>query len=55
MHKIDQKLKLLIFFLNFDLAKGGEALAPLAPPGCALEHKYLISVNFLRIFSPNCS
>jgi len=29
MHEIGQKLKLLIFFLNFDLAKGG-ASAPLA-------------------------
>jgi len=30
--KICQKLKLLIFFLNFDLAKWGGASAPLAPP-----------------------
>jgi len=32
MHKIDQKLKLFIFFLNFDLAKERGASAPLAPP-----------------------
>jgi len=32
MHKIGKKLKLLIFILNFDLAKGGGASAPLASP-----------------------
>jgi len=37
MHEIGQKLKLLIFFLNFNLVKGGRgASAPLTPPGCAL-------------------
>jgi len=35
MHKIDRKLKLIIFFLNFDLVKGG--FSHLSPPGCALE------------------
>jgi len=32
MHEIGEKLKLLIFFLNFDLAKGGRASAPLVVP-----------------------
>jgi len=41
MHKTDQKLKLLIFSLSFDLAKGeGGTSAPLAPPGCALVYRY---------------
>jgi len=36
LYKIRSKLKILTFFLNFDLAKGGRASAPLAFPGCAL-------------------
>jgi len=35
VHKIDPKLKHLIFFLNFDLAKGG-SFSPLSPTGCTL-------------------
>jgi len=31
MHKIGYKLKFLIFFLNFDLAKGGGGFSPLSP------------------------
>jgi len=32
MHEIGLKLKLFIFFLNFDLAKGGRGFSPLSPP-----------------------
>jgi len=35
MHKIGKKLNLLIFFLNFDLFKGG-GFSLISPPGCAL-------------------
>jgi len=41
MHEICYKLKLLIFFLNFDLAKEGSAL--LASPGCTLGQKTFLA------------
>jgi len=51
MPKICYKLILLIFFLNFDLAKGGGggASAPLALPGCALVPYTFITTVFTVI------
>jgi len=49
MHKIGYKLKVFIFFFNFDLAKGGTgASAPLALPGCALEFNDYVALLLLN-------